>query len=111
MWTGQGVEGQISPIHDTPSVATLAHTQTCTGTHTSTYVRGTFPAFGAEADLGEFNLGCTNFSLRGQGWRWRLCGGGCVKERGTKRRFSLFSADCTQEEKGRFGPRLDAVGL
>lgn len=27
VWTGQGVEGQISPIHDTPSVATLTHTQ------------------------------------------------------------------------------------
>lgn len=46
MWTGQGVEGQISPIHDTPSVATLTHTQTYPGTHTWTYVRGTFPAFG-----------------------------------------------------------------
>ena len=28
MWTGQGVEGQISPIHDTPSVATLTHINT-----------------------------------------------------------------------------------
>lgn len=104
VWTGQGVEGQISPIHDTPSVATLAHTQTYTGIHTATYVRGTFPAFGAEADLGEFNLGRANFSLRGQGWRWRLCGGGgCVKGRGTKRRFSLFSADCRQEEEEKSG--------
>lgn len=31
-----------------------------------------------------------------------------MKGRGTKRRFSLFPADCTQEEKEKFG--LDAVG-
>lgn len=36
VWTGQGVEGQISPIHDTPSVATLTHTQTHT---TCTHIR------------------------------------------------------------------------
>lgn len=34
VWTGQGVEGQISPIHDTPSVATLTHTNTRAHTHT-----------------------------------------------------------------------------
>lgn len=61
----------------TPQVLPRSHTHNM---HTYTYVRGTFPASVAEADLGEFNLGCTNFSLRGQGWRfvWR---GGCVKER------------------------------
>lgn len=73
VWTGQEVEGQISPIHDTPSVATLTHTQTHTRVHTRMYVGGPFPVFVAEADLGEFNLGCANFSLRGQGWRWWFC--------------------------------------
>lgn len=94
VWTGQRVEGQISPIHDTPKCChahTHKHTLTCTHIRIS---GGTFPAFVAEADLGEFNLGCANFSQRGQGWRWRLCVGVCEgkreRERKTKRKSSLF---------------------
>lgn len=71
------VEGQISPIHDTPSVATLTHKHAHSHVHAYTYVRLIFSALVAAADLGEFNLGCTNFSLQGQGWRWRLCVGVC----------------------------------
>lgn len=33
VWTGHGVEGQISPIHDTRSVATLTHKHTLACTH------------------------------------------------------------------------------
>lgn len=62
----------------TPQVLPRSHTNSHLGTHIYTYVRGTFPAFVAEADLGEFNLGCTNFSLGGQGWKWCLCAGRCV---------------------------------
>ena len=87
VWTGQGVEGQTSPIHDTLSVATLAQTDTHPRVH--------FPS----ADLGEFNLGYANFSQRGQGWSWRLCGRRKGRERKTKRRSLLFSAACRRGKK------------
>lgn len=80
----------------TPQVLPRSHTQKHTHAHVHayTYVRLTFSALVAAADLGEFNLGCTNFSLQGQGWRWRLCvnRGQTDKksERMTKRKSSLF---------------------
>lgn len=44
VWTGQGVEGQISPIHDAPSVATLTRRRTAALAHTHMHVRGHFPS-------------------------------------------------------------------
>lgn len=80
--------------------------------HTYSYVRGTFPAFVAEADLGEFNLGCANFSLRGQGWRWRLCMWGCVKEGKTKRKiFIVLSRLQERKKKGKVDKHVGPVGL
>lgn len=38
-----------------------------------------------EGDLGEFNHGCTNFSLGGQGWKWCLCVGRGVNKRKTEK--------------------------
>lgn len=75
MRTGHGGRGVKSLLFMTPRVFSHSHG----GTHTLswTHARGTFPALVAAADLGEFNLGCANFSQRGQGWRWRLCDGVC----------------------------------
>lgn len=87
--TGQGLRVK-SLLFKTLQVLPHAHTQTHTLTHAHVYVRGTFPAFVAEADLGEFDLGCANFSLRGQGWRWCLCAAGGCEGRRQKDKEKIF---------------------
>ena len=46
-----GVEGQISPIHDTPSVATLTRKLTLANVHTHT-CQGHFPSAGGGSRSG-----------------------------------------------------------
>lgn len=66
MWTGQVVVGGLrvkSLLFMTPQVFPQSLTNSHSDTVIYVYVGGTFPAFAANADLGEFNLGQANFSL------------------------------------------------
>lgn len=76
------------------------HMQTHTRACTRTSIGGIFPALAAAIDLGEFSLGCANFSLRGQGGRWCLCAGGVTmrnrrKTKDWRTKYILYCCDQT----------------
>lgn len=93
VWTGQRVEGQISPIHDNPSVATLTHTNTHSHAHIYVYQGALSQRLWLRQIWESSTSGVLTFHREVKGGDG-VCVWGCVKERErerkTKRKSSLF---------------------